>query len=197
MGKMPLAGLLGLVTALTLVTAGCKCGDSCHRREGKFKPSPAFPTPGKTEMVPPVPPAGAPADRDPPPPPSKPTDPPPPPAPGPSGNSQSNLAPIGSPPPVQSLSPRHQGWDDRSMNDGLKPAGGMAMPTPPISRPVSQNGGAGVPPTALGASNPPPAGPSQALPAITPPAPPASQPPLGEPQPGHVPPPPPTGYPQR
>src|SRR5688500_6303496 len=128
MGKMPLAGLLGLVTAITLVTAGCKCGDCCQRNPGKYKANPTF-QPGKTDLGPPVvPPATGPIES---PPRQPPLDPGPATVPPNGGPPQVSNVPPGGQPAVNVLSPRSsQGFDTRTGNEP-RTSHRMALPPTP------------------------------------------------------------------
>ena len=151
MGKMPLTGLLGLVTALGLVTTGyTDCG--CKRKEPKYKAPPTFSTPnGKTDPGTQPAPAndGRATEKDAPAPPPKPDSLPTPAGPGAgagvSGTPQTpGMTPPGGQPIQQSsLSPSRQQGFDRS--DGLGSRMSM-IPEPPMGqrqadgRTVSQTG---------------------------------------------------------
>src|SRR5262245_66163306 len=119
MGKKPLAGLVGLVTAGMLVTAGC--GDCCHKNTrpsgDNYKPAPAFPM--QNTKADKAAPGDSTPDKQPSPPPEKPAEPPSPLSPPPIDNKmgpQAGLTPPSAAAPMGVQTLKQEGFDTRLTN---------------------------------------------------------------------------------
>src|SRR4051812_31095667 len=133
MGKKPLVGLIGLVTAGMLVTAGCDCCHKNTRNGDGYKPAPAFPT--KNAKADTVTGNERSPDKDASPlPPTKPADLPTTPLPGDNKTApQASLTPPNGSAPVdvKTLSPNTQGFGTAQLTNASPSRLRMPMPAPP------------------------------------------------------------------